>query len=536
MLDILEFGELKNARVVAGTGGLNRQLHSVSILEVMEAKVADWMLDGQLYVSSLYSICNDIDQQLAIIRTLHRAKSCGFVICHVNSWVKNISSELIELCDELNFPLIIAPNNSSYIEIITPIIEILTHHQDKKLISHGSLEYLVRLISGESRLDMILKKIAHLFDDNILFFDMEYQCIYAGNNLKGRVSTILSQHINQNYYKIYEEYQKNSKAVLKVEETLWFIYPIQPTNAFYGFIVLNAELVHKPQVLDILNNVMQLFSILFTQQQRIDELKEIYIHNYVDDLLSRRFPNINTAIKNGLSLGIDISNKNFLLVAAYEQQKNHAENSLDGIQIKLKQTIQLSDQSFVILPCSEGFLLLIQDGNDNPSLLMKIAKIVQKSLQTLVKQDITIAVSGLINEEKCLVSAYYEAIEAIKISRQFDNTNEIIKCDTLGFLPLLYTKKFSKKLIPISHNLINPLKQYDEQHNTHLCKTFFCILQEGMNMKKVANQLFLHKNTVQYRKNKIKEILGVDPFVMPHIVNYQVAYLLLNNKKNSVLN
>lgn len=54
------------------------------------------------------------------------------------------------------------------------------------------------------------------------------------------------------------------------------------------------------------------------------------------------------------------------------------------------------------------------------------------------------------------------------------------------------------------------LLEYDRINGTHLMDTLFEYLQHNTNSKETAESMFMHKNTVLYRLNKIKEILQFD--------------------------
>ena len=55
-----------------------------------------------------------------------------------------------------------------------------------------------------------------------------------------------------------------------------------------------------------------------------------------------------------------------------------------------------------------------------------------------------------------------------------------------------------------------PIKNYDEKYNTELFDTAVIYFEKDGNIIETANELFIHKNTVRYRLEKIKEILDMD--------------------------
>jgi len=55
-----------------------------------------------------------------------------------------------------------------------------------------------------------------------------------------------------------------------------------------------------------------------------------------------------------------------------------------------------------------------------------------------------------------------------------------------------------------------PIRNYDEKYNTELFETAVIYIEKDGNIIDTANALFIHKNTVRYRLEKIKEILDMD--------------------------
>lgn len=60
------------------------------------------------------------------------------------------------------------------------------------------------------------------------------------------------------------------------------------------------------------------------------------------------------------------------------------------------------------------------------------------------------------------------------------------------------------------HPLATILDEYDQNNNTNLCYTLSLYLSNERSIKKAAQELFVHRNTVQYRLEKIKEMYHVD--------------------------
>ena len=70
------------------------------------------------------------------------------------------------------------------------------------------------------------------------------------------------------------------------------------------------------------------------------------------------------------------------------------------------------------------------------------------------------------------------------------------------------------------------VEQYDKINNSQLSETFFQLLVNNVSTSQVAQQMFLHKNTVLQRKGRIASFYDRDPFEGPNHLQYEVAVIL----------
>jgi len=57
---------------------------------------------------------------------------------------------------------------------------------------------------------------------------------------------------------------------------------------------------------------------------------------------------------------------------------------------------------------------------------------------------------------------------------------------------------------------LQPLIDYDEQYGSDLITTLEAYLKNDKKISRTADELFIHRNTVRYRIDRINDILGVD--------------------------
>lgn len=91
-------------------------------------------------------------------------------------------------------------------------------------------------------------------------------------------------------------------------------------------------------------------------------------------------------------------------------------------------------------------------------------------------------------------------------------SNEYILYDESDYCTLSSIVAIDNNLILLSfiHEDIIKLLKYDLKNNDSLCKTLYYYLANFKSLKETSKDVFLHKNTITYRLDKIKEIIEDD--------------------------
>lgn len=98
-----------------------------------------------------------------------------------------------------------------------------------------------------------------------------------------------------------------------------------------------------------------------------------------------------------------------------------------------------------------------------------------------------------------------QAIDALK----GNDKQQIVEFQEVAVNTIIYHSNLTYKKLA-RHPLAIFLEQYDQRHNTKLGKTLYLYLVNERSIKKTAEQLFIHRNTVLYRLKKIEELYAVN--------------------------
>lgn len=171
MSDVMRLPCMVGAEVVAGRGGLNYPVESVNVLEygwpteVLNRFFRDNTFDGnELLISALASVADDVDAQCENIRRYHAVGAVGLVLYYVGIIVPEIDQRLLDLCDELDFPLICMPpgqTNLRYSETIREVLfEVYREQQREQFFVSTLLDRISGLPAQQRSMETMLKMLS----------------------------------------------------------------------------------------------------------------------------------------------------------------------------------------------------------------------------------------------------------------------------------------------------------------------------------------------------------------------------------------
>lgn len=126
------------------------------------------------------------------------------------------------------------------------------------------------------------------------------------------------------------------------------------------------------------------------------------------------------------------------------------------------------------------------------------------------ENNITIhsGISKANNQIKDIHKNYKRAIQVVKLS---ENRNELVLAyDNIGIHQLLIEVEDINVLEEFYDAKLGYLEEYDQKNQTDYYKTIQCYLENNMSVQEVAKRTYVHRNTVNYKVKKIKEILDTD--------------------------
>ena len=214
---------------------------------------------------------------------------------------------------------------------------------------------------------------------------------------------------------------------------------------------------------------------------------------------------------------------NLLLVDIYSRAKKlHIENNVRRIVylietnidrdmniVEMVRNIFPSKTKDFVTAVDEHCIILVKELREKETMdeIEKIAKTISETLAAELGTKVFIAIGTAVNDLKEVSRSYKEAKMAIEVGRIFDGDKNIVNYEQLGIgrliyqLPMPLCRMFIKEVL---HGLT--IDDFDEETLATVGKFF----ENNLNVSETSRQLYIHRNTLVYRLDKLQKMTGLD--------------------------
>ena len=155
--------------------------------------------------------------------------------------------------------------------------------------------------------------------------------------------------------------------------------------------------------------------------------------------------------------------------------------------------------------------------------LLKIAASMEETLKEELFIKTVIGVGTVSEHLRELADSYKEAQTAIDVGKVFDTERSIINYENLGIGRLIYQLPTTLCDIFLSEVFKKSAIDALDQETLFTINKFF---ENNLNVSETSRKLFVHRNTLVYRLEKIKKLTGLDLREFDHAIVFKVALMV----------
>ena len=262
--------------------------------------------------------------------------------------------------------------------------------------------------------------------------------------------------------------------------------------------------------------VLQIQTLLVAYREKFD--KDNFIKNLLlDNLLLVDI--YNRAKKLHIEVGV---RRVVFLVEAHE--------SVEGtVQEALKEFFSSEANDFVTAVDEKNIIVVKElSPEDGYGEVQKIADSMLDMLSSEVMLSTRVSYGTIVNEIKEVSRSYKEAKMALEVGKIFFVDRKIVAYNALGIgrliyqLPIPLCKMFIKEIFAD----VSP-DDFDEETLETIAKFF----ENNLNVSETSRQLFIHRNTLVYRLDKLDRATGLDLRVFDDAITFQIALMVVKYMK-----
>ena len=182
-------------------------------------------------------------------------------------------------------------------------------------------------------------------------------------------------------------------------------------------------------------------------------------------------------------------------------------------------------QNDFVLSIGEGDVVLIRQMPEGTGIkdLNKIASTIEEALRSGGEPAVVVGIGTVATHLRDLAKSYKEAQIAIEVGKVFDTEKYVINYENLGIgrliyqLPTTLCEMFLQEVFKK-----NPIDALDKETLFTIHKFF----ENNLNVSETARKLFVHRNTLVYRLEKIKKLTGLDLREFDDAITFKVALMV----------
>ena len=493
--DCLNLPSLSLGKVIAGKKGLDNIVTTISVLEFNDTDDPDITTPNELLISALYCVKDDVDAQCRLIEKAKRSGDVGLILFYSDAVLASVDEKVIKIADFLHFPIILMPEKDmglKYSDVISDVMEAIFMDRKAKNYFVSDTTYRLSQSPEKDRTPYMVLRLASNYAKASFFL-----CDHKENLIAASFWPV-ANHMDFNEVQIlYKHHDDPSLRTYRVD----FSDKNGTQLALYT-VTQNTRL--NTSILNEVVEVIQLFSLLWNYNLDLHSPEAL-----LPPLLEGDLERVEFICKKN---NVDLTRYNELQILQTPADAPITAKRMRDIFAELK------------IPC-----VLDSFGNYTVALYENVDPVKNSML------DIDLQ-SYMLSEKVTPFSSVLHSNNMVEDAPSFYQ----MFTSNIGSLKKIYPRKeifnysdilFVNRVLSIFTSVDRDSKYYTDllaplvkDSDTELLPTLLTyLLDANAEVKATSEMLFVHRNTVLYRLNKIRSLLNCNLNDLPQSYDIYVA-------------
>ena len=222
-----------------------------------------------------------------------------------------------------------------------------------------------------------------------------------------------------------------------------------------------------------------------------------------------------------LHIDTDVKRVVYIIETKHEKDTNALETVRTLFAGKTRDFITAVDEKSIIL-------VKEVKGNETYDELDKTAEVIIDMLNTEAMSSAHVAYGTIVNDIREVSRSYKEAKMALDVGKIFYSNKSVVAYNRLGIGRLIYQLP-----IPLCQMFIKEIfggkspDDFDDETLSTINKFF----ENSLNVSETSRQLYIHRNTLVYRLDKLQKTTDLDVRVFDDAITFKIALMVVKYMK-----
>lgn len=376
------------------------------------------------------------------------------------------------------------------------------------------------MILSKNTADKIVSELSKIVEQHINIMDIEGIIISSTDpmrigNIHGGAVKILNEKLNELMIQSDDEYAGSKNGIN---------LPIEFNEEIIGVIGItgNYNQVYKyGQIIKKMTEILLLEAYMREQHMIQQKARDRFLEEWIFGRYESNYPN--EFQQRAQRLGVDVKTPKRLLVFLVRNMNNEQVDDQIQTDISHRVRIYLANIKQAFLFRTSTLFIVVLNHSTTTDIL-DIAHEIESIITKMYQCMVFIGIDSM--EEKEVSQSFKNANAALQLSLK--TVNHINIYDALNLDLFITRMPIKDRYEYLNHLFINHSFEQIEPI-IDLLKVFY---RENGSIEKTSKKLFIHKNTLQYRLNKIVQITSHDPRKLGSAHLFMAAIMVYESIKN----
>ncbi|MFD3157257.1 helix-turn-helix domain-containing protein [Haloimpatiens sp. FM7330] len=420
--------------------------------------------------------------------------------------------------------------NKNDLEMYSKILEA---ERNKYRYAAGIHNKFTKMVLDGNNIQDVLHEISSILNKDVFIIDRFYNINYSSCGRYTKLKTILGisfEFINNlidnkksKYYKHDFNLQLDFFPIMVKKETLGWFGVVSDNN------------IYSPLDNIVLEKATTILALELLKINELNHMEQSLKGDFLDQLILNQ--NVDDIKKYAKSYRFNLDKKHQMIIFEIKNNESNKNGNEFKDQIEYyyniisKKVINAFSNSITFIK-GHNIIVIIEVINNNKyvirTFLENIMDVnVNMSINLYKNLKIRVGVSDIIDGINEFRTAYYNILQIMKMAKKINLKKNYYFYDDLEITKFLLNND-KKDLEKFLIKTLKPLINYEKNSENQFMDTFKMYIKSNGNWTYTKNKLHIHGNTLNYRLNRIKEILDIDLNNYYDRLKIQIAFEILD--------